>query len=89
MADQLKNFMIGLFVAVAAIIIIFILMFLHPKIGDEGKILNVRFTDIDKVTPGTRVTYAGKPVGEVVTIDEVEFGRQGPFDPSGGCIFMT
>jgi len=83
MADPFKNFMIGLFVTVAAVVIIFILMFLHPRIGDEGKILRVRFTDIDKVTQGTRVTYAGKPVGEVVDINEVEFGRSGRIDSTG------
>ncbi len=75
--------MIGLFVTIAGAVIVFILLFLHPSVGDEGKILNVRFTDIDKVTPGTRVTYAGKPVGEVVSIKEVEFGRAGPTDDSG------
>lgn len=83
MTDQFKNLMIGLFVTVAATIVIFMLMFLHPRIGDEGKILHVRFTDIDKVTPGTRVTYAGKPVGEVVDITEFEEGRRGPADEDG------
>lgn len=83
MADQFKNFLIGLFVTAAAGVIIFILMFLHPRIGDDGKLLHVRFTDIDKVTVGTRVTYAGKPVGEVIKIEEVEYGREGRTDASG------
>lgn len=83
MFDQFKNFMIGLFSVAAALIIVFMLMFLHPRIGDEGKVIHVRFTDIDKVTPGTRVTYAGKPVGEVVAIEEAEEGRSGPTDSQG------
>lgn len=83
MADQLKNLMIGLFVTAAAAIIIFILMYIHPRVGDEGKLIHVHFTDIDKITLGTRVTYAGKPVGEVVGIDEIEMGRGGPTDPNG------
>lgn len=83
MADQVKNLMIGLFVTAATGIVIFILMFLHPKIGDEGKLIHVRFTDVDKVTIGTRVTYAGKPVGEVVAIEETEEGRSGKTDSSG------
>lgn len=83
MADQLKNLMIGLFVAAAAGIVVFILMFLHPRIGDEGKLIHVRFTDIDKVTIGTRVTYGGKPVGEVIDIKEIEEGRKGPRDANG------
>lgn len=87
MADQVKNLMIGLFVTAAAGIVIFILMFLHPRIGDEGKIIHVRFTDIDKVTIGTRVTYAGKPVGEVIGIDEIEEGRNGKTD-SGSHVYI-
>lgn len=75
--------MIGLFVTAAATIVIFILMFLHPRIGDDGKRLRVRFANIDKVTLGTRVTYGGKPVGEVVGIREVELGRDGPKDSTG------
>jgi phospholipid/cholesterol/gamma-HCH transport system substrate-binding protein len=83
MADQVKNLMIGLFITAAALIVIFMLMFLHPHMGDEGRILHVLFTDVDKITPGTRVTYAGKPVGEVVDIKEVEYGRTGKKDSSG------
>lgn len=81
--DQFKNLMIGLFVTAAAAIIIFILMFLHPRIGDEGKLLHVRFTDIDKVTIGTRVTYGGKPVGEVIDIKAIDEDRSGRADSSG------
>lgn len=67
-----KNIMIGIFVVIALGIIIFILLFLHPTVGDSAKTLRVRFTNIDKVTLGTRVTYAGKAVGEVVNIRELE-----------------
>jgi phospholipid/cholesterol/gamma-HCH transport system substrate-binding protein len=70
-----KNILIGLFVFAAVGIIIFILLFLHPSIGDYGKILRVRFTDIDKVNLGTRVTFAGKPMGEVVLIRELPEAR--------------
>lgn len=83
MSDQVKNLMIGLFVTAAAAIVIFILMFLRPSMGDESKHLRIRFVNIDKVTIGTRVTYGGKPVGEVVGIREVELGREGPKDSAG------
>lgn len=83
MPDQVKNLMIGLFVTAAAAIVIFILMFLNPSVGDEGKIIHVRFTDIDKITIGTRVTYAGKPVGEVIEITEVKEGRNAKTDANG------
>lgn len=72
MIDQGKNFMIGLFVIAAVSIIIFILLFLHPSVGNEELVLRVRFADIDKISVGTRVTFAGKPIGEVVAINEVE-----------------
>lgn len=66
-----KNLLIGIFVSCAIGMIAFILLFLHPKVGDQGQTLHVRFTDIDKVTTGTRVTFAGRPVGEVVEIQEL------------------
>jgi len=72
MGDQLKNAMIGLFVIAAFAIIVFIMLFLHPNIGNEGQILRVRFADIDKITPGTRVSFGGKPVGEVIEIKEIK-----------------
>lgn len=83
MADQFKNLMIGIFVSVAIAIIVLVLMFLNPHVGDNEKILHVHFTDIDKLTIGTRVTYAGKPIGEIVDITEIEMGRAGPTDSSG------
>lgn len=75
MTDQIKNALIAVFVFSAFGIFIFIVFFLHPKVGDEEQILRVRFSNVDKVTVGTRVTFAGKPVGEVVEIREIEVPR--------------
>lgn len=83
MAAASKNIMIGIFVAAALAIIIFILLFLHPTVGDNAKTLRVRFTDIDKITIGTRVSYAGRPVGEVVDIKEIEDARTGRIAQNG------
>lgn len=83
MADQLKNFIIGLFVVAALGIVMFILLFLHPSIGDERQVLHVRFADLEKVNVGTRVTFAGRPVGEVYQINDIENGREGPHDDYG------
>ncbi len=41
------------------------------------------FSNIDKVTTDTRVTYACKPVGEVDEILDVKDPRQGPTDQYG------
>jgi len=78
MRDQMKNLLIGIFTAAALAIIIFMVLFLHPYVGDQGQMLRVRFTDIDKVNTGTRVLLAGKPVGEVKTVkllDEINKSR--------------
>lgn len=83
MVDQAKNVIIGMFVAAALAIIVFIILFLHPSTGDEGQVLYVRFADVDKINVGTRVTLAGKTIGEVVEIREVERGRDGPSDEYG------
>ncbi|MBS4169052.1 MlaD family protein [Parachlamydia sp. AcF125] len=72
MADQAKNLLIGIFVIVAFTIVILMLLFLHPSVGDEGKRLRVRFSDIDKISIGTRVNFGGKPVGEVTKIRELQ-----------------
>lgn len=71
MVDQAKNIMIGIFVIAACAIVVFILLFLHPTVGDEGRLLRIRFADIDKINVGTRVTFAGRPVGEVISIHEL------------------
>lgn len=71
MIDQTKNIMIGLFVIAACTIVVFILLFLHPTVGDEGRSLRVRFADIDKINIGTQVTYGGKAVGQVISIREM------------------
>lgn len=75
MTDTLKNLIIGLFIVAAISIVIFVLLFLHPSVGDEAQTLHVRFANIDKVTKGTRVTFAGQPIGEVVDIQEVPQAR--------------
>lgn len=71
MGDQAKNILIGIFVIAGFAILTFMLLFLHPTVGDDGRKLTFRFSDVDKVNPGTRVTYGGKPVGEVTSIREV------------------
>ena len=71
MPDQVKNILIGVFVLAACAIILFLILFLHPSVGDQGRLLRARFADIDKVSVGTRVNFAGKPVGEVIDIREL------------------
>jgi phospholipid/cholesterol/gamma-HCH transport system substrate-binding protein len=56
---------IGLTVVVALALVVRALLFLHPSPGDGGRTIHVRFQNVDKISSGTRVTFAGKPVGEV------------------------
>ncbi len=75
MVDQTKNLLIGIFVIAALGIMIYMILFLHPSMGNNEEILHVRFSNIDKVGVGTRVLFAGRPVGEVTAINEIEDAR--------------
>lgn len=82
-SDQGKTTIIGFFVFAALCILVLAILFLHPTAGDEGQVLFVRFSDVDKINKGTRVTLAGKPIGEVVEIKEVPDAREGRKDVFG------
>lgn len=84
--EQMKNVMIAIFTLAAFAIIIFIIMFLHPNVGDEAQILHVRFVDIDKINNGTRVSFGGKPIGEVRDIKEI-VGEDGQRIEYNGLIY--
>ncbi len=71
MTDTSKNVAIGVLVTIALGLVLWVLLFLHPSFGDGKFQLHVRFTNIEKINVGTRVTYAGRPVGEVIAIDQV------------------
>lgn len=75
MYDPKKNLLIGLFILGALGIMTYILMFLHPSMGDEAQKIRVRFDNIDKVNVGTRVLFAGRPIGQVGKITEIEGAR--------------
>lgn len=75
MTDRIKNILIGLFVLGAVAIMVSLVLFLKPTVGDGKKILSVRFTNISGISVGTRVTFAGKPIGEVIHIKELPKAR--------------
>ena len=68
MKENSKNIGIGILIVGAIGLVISMLIFLHPSIGDGKNQIHVRFANIDKIGVGTRVTFAGKPVGEVVAV---------------------
>lgn len=87
MTDKMKNMLIGLFVISAVTLIIAMILFLDPRIGDGKKTLDVRFANIAGINLGTRVTFAGKPVGEVVSIKEIHDARDAAPDDTGRAYF--
>lgn len=91
MKDSLKNILIGLFVIGAITILVSMILFLDPKVGDGKKSLQVRFANIAGISDGTRVSYAGKPVGEVVSILEIPDARTEKIDETGKiyCYLLT
>ena len=60
---------IGFTVLVATFLLVRAIIFLHPSPGDGKQKLYVRFESVEKISPGTRVAFAGKPVGEVVSVN--------------------
>ncbi|MBI3236511.1 MAG: MCE family protein [Chlamydiales bacterium] len=76
MGEQTKNMLIGIFVFAACFLIVSLVMFLKPTVGDAKETIYVRFSNINKINVGTRVMFAGKPVGEVVAIDEIYDARK-------------
>jgi phospholipid/cholesterol/gamma-HCH transport system substrate-binding protein len=87
MTDQLKNILIGLFVALAITIAVSMILFLEPNVGDGKQMLQVRFANVSGISIGTRVTFAGKPVGEVSAISIVPDAREQHID-EGGRVFL-
>lgn len=80
MTEKMKNILIGLFVATAVTIGVSMILFLEPKIGDGKKTIRIRFANIAGIVVGTRVAFAGKPVGEVIHIKEISNAREHPDD---------
>ncbi len=79
--------LIGIFILGAIAIMISVIMFLKPTVGDGKQTLYVRFSDINNLNVGTRVLFAGKPVGEVVGLQEIKNAREQPTDELGRVYF--
>jgi len=82
-SDRNKNIAIGIFILSACMLVIWALLTFKPRSGDGQQSIRVLFSNVDKITPGTQVTYAGKPVGEVVAINPVDDALKLPPDQQG------
>jgi phospholipid/cholesterol/gamma-HCH transport system substrate-binding protein len=87
MTEKVKTILIGSFIIISCLAFIGVLLFLRPSVGDGKKTLFVCFTSIEKIQIGTRVTFAGKPIGEVVAIDPIYDARNQPVGRSGHVCF--
>lgn len=83
MSERFKAFWLGLFLIGALAILAWFILFLRPSVGDGKTTLRVRFTNVEKIVEGTRVNFAGRPVGQVTRIEEVPDPRDAPADPYG------
>ena len=87
MNEQIKNMLIGLFVVIACSLIVGIILFIEPSVGDGKQTLTVRFSNINGISVGTRVMFAGKPVGEVTKIETIPDARDQPIDQWGNVYY--
>lgn len=87
MGEQTKNMLIGVFVIAACAVIVWLIMFLKPSVGDGKETLYVRFSNVNQINIGTRVLFAGKPVGEVVAINPIADARKKPMADVLGEIY--
>lgn len=83
MTSQVKNMLIGCFVIAACALIIGMILFIEPSVGDGKQKLIARFSNINGISVGTRVLFAGKPIGEVDSIETIPHARQQRVDHSG------
>jgi len=87
MNEQHKNMLTGIFVIAACCLVVAIILFLEPEVGDGKKALHVRFSNISKIYVGTRVVWAGRPVGEVIAINQIPDAREEKTDNLGRLYF--
>ncbi|MES2344792.1 MAG: MlaD family protein [Chlamydiota bacterium] len=76
MREQIKNMLVGVFVLGACALLVSLIMFLKPNVGDGKQTIYVRFTNINNINVGTRVLFAGKAVGEVEAIEVIKDARE-------------
>ncbi|MBM3201476.1 MAG: MCE family protein [Chlamydiae bacterium] len=87
MVNQIKNMLIGLFVVTACSLIVGIIFFIRPGIGNGEQIIKVHFVDINGINIGTRVLLAGRPIGEVHSIEQIPQARENRQNSFGQVYF--
>ncbi|NBU62775.1 MAG: MCE family protein, partial [Chlamydiae bacterium] len=88
MNPQLKNTLIGAFVAIAIGLIVGMILFIEPSAGDGKQQIRVYFTNISGITTGTRVNLAGQTIGEVHDIRQIPDARQKAPTKDGEAVYF-
>lgn len=68
---NLKTLIIGGFTVFGILILVWAIFFFKPSVGDNRNKITVQFANIEGIDVGTRVTYAGRAVGEVISISYI------------------
>jgi len=89
MPEQMKNLLIGIFVALAMCLVVAMVLFIKPTVGDGKQILHVRFSNINGISVGTRVIFAGRAIGEVKSIDVSPDARRALSDGNGSLYYYN
>lgn len=80
---KIKTMIIGAFTVAGIAVVVWAIFFFKPSVGDNKQRLTVRFADIESIDIGTRVTYAGRPAGEVIAINQLLNARTKQADSFG------
>lgn len=80
---KVRTMIIGAFTVLGVAILVGSIFFFKPSVGDNKQRLNIKFSNVEGLTDGTRVTYAGKPAGEVLEINQIIDARQKQVDDAG------
>lgn len=87
MSTRLKNVLIGSFFIVAAGLIVWMIFFIKPTVGNGKQKLYARFSNVTMISKGTRVTVEGFPVGEVEALYPIPNARTHPVVDAMGNLY--
>ena len=80
---KIRTSIIGGFTVLGIGVLVWAIFFFKPKVGDNKNRLTVKFANVESIDVGTRVTYAGRPIGEVIQIDQIINARKKTTDSNG------
>lgn len=80
---KIKTMIIGGFTVAGIAVVVWAIFFFKPSVGDNKSRITIKFANIESIDIGTRVTYAGRPVGEVVGITQIFNSRSKSSDSYG------